>query len=106
MNTDKTIQERLNEKMEDKRKSYREHNKKLKEEIKRIKTLSKTKVNEYKAYVGQEYNEAIDKNVDDRIKKYEDMIEENNKRIDTVEERFKDKFKNQIIERDMNRLLS
>ena len=106
MEVGKTIENRLNEKMEDKKKSYREHNKILKEQIKRVKEISKTKINNYKAYVGDEYTEMIDKNVEDRIKRYEDMIKENNKKIELVEEQFKEKYKKQIIERDMNRLLS
>ena len=106
MNIGKTVEKRLNEKMEDKRKIYREHNKTLKSEIKRIKETNKTKINNYKAYVGEEYFQMIDENVGKRIKKYEDMIEINNKKIIMVDEEFKEKFKRKIIERDITRLLS
>jgi len=106
MRIGKPIKDRLNEKMEEKKKSYREHNKKLREEIRKIRVTNKTKIEEYKAYVGQEYIEIIDKNIEERIKKFEDMINKNNNKIEMVEEEFKEKFKKKIIERDMNRLLS
>ena len=92
--------------MEDKKNCYREHNKKLREEIQKIKVMSKQKIEDYKAYVGQEYSDMVDKNIEERINKFEAMIEENNKKIETVDEEFKSKFEKKIIERDMNRLLS
>ena len=106
MNIGKPIKERLNEKMEGKKKGYREHNKILREEIRKIRVVSKTKIEEYKAYVGQEYIDIVDNNVEERINKFEDMIKDNNNKIEMVEEEFKEKFKKKLIERDMNRLFS
>ena len=106
MKIGKPIQERLNEKMEDKKKGYREHNEKLREEIRKIRVLSKKKIEEYKAYVGQEYTDMVDKNIEERINKFQAMINDNNNKIKKVNRDFKGDFEKKLIERDMNRLLS
>ena len=106
MKIGKPIKDRLNEKMEDKKNCYREHNKKLREEIQKIKVMSKQKIEDYKAYVGQEYSDMVDKNIEERINKFEAMINDNNNKIKTVNRDFKGNFEKKLIERDMNRLLS